>query len=85
MSFMSLPLLKVSVSYFVECISIWVWRFGMFSHDYVEVMHFWQEHRNALSVSCQGENNILKYHLDFDFLAILPLSSASLLRKHLMA
>lgn len=57
----------------------------MFSHDYVEVMHFWQEHRNALSVSCQGENNILKYHLDFDFLAILPLSSASLLRKHLMA
>lgn len=51
----------------------------MFSHDYVEVMHFWQEHHRSalLSVSYQGENNILKYHLDIDFLAILFLSSAS--------
>lgn len=44
---------RVSISYFVECLSIWV--SPMFTHNWNEVMHSWQEyHKNhAVSLSAQ--------------------------------
>ena len=40
---------RVSISYFVECVSIWV--SPMFTHDWNEVMHSWQEYHKNYAVS----------------------------------